>query len=300
MCDRNMRDRDGLSDADAPRVRIGRAAAGAGCRSRVALVAIALIAATLTAPAFAVPPASPNASATQAAADLLAASDAVRNPPGSFSVQTALAEYRAGKLVASSTLSVFARPAGDGGGQYHNLVRFDGPARDAGKLMLRNGLDLWFYDPAARTSVRISPQQRLLGQASNGDVMTTQLALDYRVEADTSETIKDADGHDRATRRLHLAARRDDAPYRAVDYWIDETGAQPVMARYFTAEGRLLKTAYFRRFQSEAGRVRPTETVIIDGLDPGWVTVMQTSAYAARDVPDAWLQRDYLPRFRGE
>ncbi|WP_084545234.1 outer membrane lipoprotein-sorting protein [Derxia gummosa] len=237
---------------------------------------------------------------TGRAADLLAASDAVRNPAGSFSVRTALAEYRAGKLVATSSLAVYARPATDGSGQYRNLVRFVGPARDTGKLMLRNGLDLWFYDPAARTSVRISPQQRLLGQASNGDVMTTRLALDYRIESDAAETVKDAEGAERPTRRLHLVARRDDVPYPVVDYWIDERDARPVMARYFTAENRLLKTAWFRRFQQEAGALRPTETVIIDGLDPGWVTVMQTSEYTPRDIPEDWLQRDYLPRFRGE
>ena len=48
------------------------------------------------------------------------------------------------------------------------------------------------------------------------------------------------------------------------------------------------------------GVERPTETVIIDGLDPNWVTVMRYTDYAWRDVPEAWLQRDYLPRFKPE
>ena len=45
---------------------------------------------------------------------------------------------------------------------------------------------------------------------------------------------------------------------------------------------------------------RPTEVVIIDGLDPAWVTVMRYSQYTWRDTPDAWFQRDYLPRFKPE
>ncbi len=45
---------------------------------------------------------------------------------------------------------------------------------------------------------------------------------------------------------------------------------------------------------------RPTEVVIIDGLTPSWVTVMRYSNYAWRDIPDSWLQRDYLSRFRPE
>jgi hypothetical protein len=44
----------------------------------------------------------------------------------------------------------------------------------------------------------------------------------------------------------------------------------------------------------------PTETVIIDGLDPNWVTVMRYTEYAWRDVPEAWLQREYLPRCKPE
>lgn len=230
---------------------------------------------------------------------LLAASDAVRNPAGSFSVQVAMTEFRNGRQTSASALVVYSKPA-VGNGQYNNLVRFVGPARDAGKLMLRNGLDLWFYDPATRASVRISPQQRLLGQASNGDVMTTNLARDYAAQVTGTETVQDGESQSHACVRLALRAERADVPYLRVDYWIDPTNHRPVMARYYTAEGRLLKTAYFRKFQNVLGAVRPTETVIIDGLDPQWVTLMQLSQYAQRNVPDEWLQREYLARFTGE
>jgi hypothetical protein len=37
--------------------------------------------------------------------------------------------------------------------------------------------------------------------------------------------------------------------------------------------------------------------VIIDALDPQWVTVMRASGYTARDIPQTWLQREYLSRF---
>lgn len=230
---------------------------------------------------------------------LLSASDAVRNPQGSFSVRIVLTEFRKGKQTSSSTLTVFSKPAREGG-QYNNLVRFDAPARDADKLMLRNGLDLWFYDPSTRASVRISPQQRLLGQASNGDVMSTNLAREYRATLAGFEDVKDGEGQMRQTVRLRLAAQRPEAAYARVDYWVDKANQQPVFARYYTAEERLLKTAYFRKFQPQLGTVRPTETVIIDGLDPEWVTLMQQSQLALRDVPDAWLQREYLPRFTGQ
>lgn len=230
---------------------------------------------------------------------LLAESDRIRNPPGSFSVRILLSEYRQQKLANSSSLLVYARPA-EQDGDYRNLVRFVAPVRDAGKLMLRNGQDLWFYDPASQASVRISPQQRLIGQASNGDVMTTQLARDYSATTAGSEVLRDGQGKERPTIKLKLKAKRPNLPYPQVEYWIEEGTAQPVRARYLTAEGRLLKTAWFRAIKPVLGKQRPTETVIIDGLDPNWVTVMQMSEHRLRDVPAAWLQRDYLPRWKAE
>lgn len=230
---------------------------------------------------------------------LLSASDAVRNPPGSFSARVELTEFRNGKQSASMSLSVYSKPAADSG-QYNNLARIVAPARDTGKLLLRNGLDLWFYDPATRAGVRISPQQRLLGQASNNDVMTTNLSRDYNAEKVGDESVKDGEGHERHATRLHLTANSNDLPYPSVDFWIDSTNKQPVMARFYTAEGRLLKLAYFRKFLFVLGGLRPTETVIIDGLDPNWVTLMQASEHALHNVPDEWLQRDYLPRFNAE
>lgn len=228
---------------------------------------------------------------------LLVESDRLRNPPGSFSVQIRLTEFRRKQAVATNVITVYARPA-EQGGDYRNLVRFVEPARDHGKLMLRDGQDLWFYDPASRASVRISPQQRLLGQASNGDVMTTQLARDYTARLAGRKTVRDGDGQTRETLRLALQARRAEVPYPQVEFWVETRTARPVMARYRTAEGRLLKTAWFRRWQPVLGVDRPTETVIVDGLDPGWVTVMQLSGHTLRDIPDAWLQRDFLPRWK--
>ena len=62
----------------------------------------------------------------------------------------------------------------------------------------------------------------------------------------------------------------------------------------------ILETQHGAVCTAQLGAARPTETVIIDGLDPNWVTVMRYSDYAWREVPEAWLQRDYLPRFRPE
>lgn len=82
--------------------------------------------------------------------------------------------------------------------------------------------------------------------------------------------------------------------------WLEASNSRPVKAKFYSESDRLLKSAFYRRYTAELGVERPTETVIIDGLDPNWVTVMRFSGYVWRDIPDAWLQRDYLPRFQAQ
>lgn len=239
------------------------------------------------------------AAASPDAQTILSASDAVRNPPRPFGLTVALIEYRNGQQVGDNTLQVYSR-ADDKSGQFRSLVRFVAPARDADKLMLKNGNDMWFFDPSSKATVRISPQQRLLGQAANGDVVTVNLAKDYHAELAAEEDVKDGDRQVRHCYKLAIAATAPNVTYDHLEMWVAVGSNHPVKARYYSESGRLLKTAYFRRFQMQLGGERPTETVIIDGLDPNWVTVMRYSDYAWREVPEAWLQRDYLPRFKPE
>lgn len=239
------------------------------------------------------------AGAAPSADAILAASDAVRNPGRPFSVTVTLTEFQAGVQIDTSTLISYSRTQQQGG-QFSSLIRFVLPARDAGKLMLKNGNDMWFYDPVGKASVRLSPQQRLLGQASNGDVATVNLAKDYRAELTGEEEVQDGERRKRKAHKLALTAIAPEVTYATIDMWVDAENNRPIKARFYAESSRLLKTAYYRRFQSQLGVERPTETVIIDGLNPQSVTLMRFSDYVARNIPDTWMQRDFLPRFQPE
>ena len=258
-------------------------------RTRLIAPALAFVMVLVTVPAFAGP--SPQ--------DILIASDTIRNPDFPFGLTNTLIEYRQGKQTGSSTLAIYSR-ADPNGGQFRSLVRYTAPARDANKLILFNGKDLWFFDPSSKASIRLSPQQRLLGQASNGDVVTVNFARDYQATTATEEDAQDGDRQSRRCHKLGLSASTPNATYHRIEMWVDAASARPVKARFYSESGKLLKTAYYRRYQNIFGVERPTETVIIDGLEPDWVTVMRYSDWVKREVPETWLQRDYLPRFKPE
>ena len=240
------------------------------------------------------------AHAAPSAQEILTASDHVRNPDKPFSVTVSLTEYRNGSQAGGSTLNIFSK-AEKRGGKFDTLIRFAAPARDANKLMLKSGNDLWFYDPNTKATIRISPQQRLLGQAANGDVVTVNLAKDYKAVLAGEEDTVDGDRQIRRCFRLELTGNPgEDVTYHRIEMWIQNQNNRPVKAKFYSESNRLLKTAFYRGYRTELGMERPTETIIIDGLDPKWVTVMRFSDYEWKNIPDAWMQRDYLTQFRPE
>jgi len=231
--------------------------------------------------------------------DLVASADRVRNPAQPFRLTSTLVEYVGGQPHDRVVLTVFAREDAQTL-QYRNLVRYAEPPRDTGKLVLLSGTALWFYDPASKASIRISPQQRLLGQASEGDVLTVNLARDYTAKMLGAETLQDADHANRDCWHLDLTAATPDAIYSRIEYWLERGTARSIKGKFYSDSGRLLKIAYYRKYQEQLGGVRPTETIIIDAVDANLVTTINTSDYRFQEIPDAWFQRDFLPRLKVE
>ena len=233
------------------------------------------------------------------AADIIAATDRVRSPQGAYRMSVGLVEYVNGKMRDKVDLAVHAKLYQDTH-RFKNLVRYTAPPRDVGKMVLMNGSNMWFYDPSSKASIRISPQQRLMGQAADGDVVTVNLALDYTPKLVGEEKIQDADHKERSVWHLDLAAATNEAMYNRTEYWIEKDTFRPIKAKFYSDSGRLLKIAYYRKYEQQLGAVRATETIIIDAVDSNLVTKMTYSGFRLEDVKDAWFQRDYLPRFREE
>jgi hypothetical protein len=228
--------------------------------------------------------------------------DEVRNPKDPFQMTVQLTEYIAGSARNEVTLTLYSKLAGTTG-QFQNLVLYSAPPRDHGKCVLMNGTMMWFFDPASKSSIRISPEQRLVGQASQGDVVTVNFARDYSAAFSGptgEETINDADKIPRKCWRIDLTPKDSEAIYAKAEYWVEEETFRPIKGKFFSDSGRLLKIAYYHRYERQLGADRPTETIIIDAVDAKLVTTMASGDYRTREIPDSWYQRDYLPRLRIE
>jgi hypothetical protein len=237
-----------------------------------------------------------------AAQTVIVRSDAVRNPTQPFQVNLRLTEYVSGSARNEVILRAYAKMDRTSG-QFKNLVRYIEPPRDFGKAVLMNGTVMWFYDPASKTSVRISPQQRLIGQAAEGDVVTVNFARDYSaklVSPPNGETLVDADRTPRQCWHVDLSPNSDSAIYGRIEYWVEQETYRPVKGKFYSDSGRLLKIAYYHKYQEQLGGMRPSEIILIDAVNSKLVTTMNSSDHKAMDISDSWYQREFLPRLKVE
>lgn len=215
------------------------------------------------------------------ATSILARSDAFRNPLQSFSIDVELTSYE-GTKSETSKFRVYGK------GSDRSVVEFTAPASEKGKylLMLRDAM--WIYMPSASRPIRISPLQRLMGQASNGDVARTGFTTDY-VAKSASE-----DGNAWV---LELEAKDPSLAYKRVRLWVDRTTSEPVRADFYVASGKLLKRAHYRKLTTMAGRRIVSDVEIEDLVRPGHRTLMRMSNLTSRPNADKMFTKDSLGKW---
>jgi outer membrane lipoprotein-sorting protein len=218
----------------------------------------------------------------QDAAAILARADGYRNPLTSFSLDVALTSHTPDGKTEESKFRVYGR------GTDKSVVEFVAPATEKGKylLMLRDAM--WIYMPSASRPIRISPLQRLMGQASNGDVARTSFTVDYNAANA---------GEDGEAWMLDLTAKDPGVAYNRVRLWIDKQSGEPRRADFFVVSGKLIKRAWYRDFGQLNGRRAVTTIEIEDLLKAGNRTVMRYANLSPRENPDKMFTKDSLGKW---
>ena len=204
-------------------------------------------------------------------AAILARVDQLRNPLESFSVDVELTAFTGSKS-ESQKFHVYGR------GSDRSVVEFTWPQPEKGKYLLMTRDAMWIYLPSASRPIRISPLQRLVGQASNGDVARTSFTVDYTATAATD---------DGDTWKVALSAKDPAVAYARVDLWVDKTSYELRHADFYVTSGKLIKRAQYHG---------EDEIEIEDMLRTGNRTVMRYSNRAAHDNPERMFTKDGFAR----
>lgn len=215
------------------------------------------------------------------ATSILARSDEYRNGMDSFSIDVELVSFEGAKS-ESSKFRVYGK------GSERSVVEFTAPAAEKGKFLLMLRDAMWIYMPSASRPIRISPLQRLMGQASNGDVARTSFAVDYAAKS----AVQDGDAW-----LLQLEAKDPSISYKSIQLWIDRATYEPRRADFYVASGKLLKRAHYRKFGVMGGRRVVTEVEIEDLLRAGNRTVMRYANLTARNNADKMFTKDALGKW---
>jgi len=216
---------------------------------------------------------------------LLKRSDSFRNGWPSYVLKVKITNYESDKSDEEKLYTVSQK------GTDRTYVEFMSP-RDKGRHLLMLGDDMWIYLPDTSRPIRITPLERLSGDASNGDVARTNYAVDYspvylRTEKQGSEQCF----------VLELKARRKGATYQRILYWLRVEDARPVRAEFFLTSGKHIKTATFDDYAPSAGKMLLRRLTLYDEIRHNSHSVLEYSGATPRDLPDKLFYQGRADRF---
>jgi hypothetical protein len=120
------------------------------------------------------------------------------------------------------------------------LAEATAPARNKGEMMLFNDRNIWFFKPGMKKPLAINPRQKLLGQAANGDIASTNYARDYEGKIVATEKV---DGQD--AWKMELKAKAKNVTYDQIRYWVSKKDKVGIKAEFLTVSGDIFKRASF-------------------------------------------------------
>ncbi|MFZ6749031.1 outer membrane lipoprotein-sorting protein [Undibacterium sp. Ren11W] len=227
---------------------------------------------------------------------LLTAADQFRLASDEMQVETQITSYnRDGSKEKERRYLVFSQK------KHQSLVLMQSPA-EAGQKVLMLGDDFWMLLPGSQRPLRITPMQKLLGDASIGDIATMSWAQDYEgklVAEEQCERVEQglgqAAGNTQACLHLSLDATRKAAAYQHIDLWLGKTKHEPIKADLYVQSEKLAKRASFILDKSQVPAV-VSEMVLLDQLSSHKETRVRYLSRKPRSIPEQWLNPMFLAK----
>lgn len=174
-------------------------------------------------------------------------------------------------------------------------------AAEKGQKVLMLGDDFWLLMPDSQRPVRITPMQKLLGDASTGDISNMRWEGDYTAKLIGEDSCENnQSSQNNSTQRtpcLHLSliSARKGVTYQRIELWLGKARYEPIKADFYVQSERIAKQATFIMDKPNA----PTmviEMVLRDQLSNHKTTHIRYVSRKVREVPPEWLNPMFLAR----
>ena len=232
---------------------------------------------------------------------IVKAADHYRMTADNLQVDTLVETFRAdGTPDKERRYTVFAQAG------RQSLVLMQSPA-EKGQKVLMLGDDFWLLMPNSQRPLRITPMQKLLGDASTGDIATLSWADDYTATLVGEEACA-ATGAEKQEKlasvalsdskhcyHISLQASRKGVTYQRIELWVGKQRREPVRANLYVQSDKLAKQAHFVLDKPGAGAV-VSDMLLVDQLGNQKVTRVSYLSRKERTVPAEWLNPMFLAR----
>ncbi len=214
---------------------------------------------------------------------ILKKTDSYRMQDGSAQTDTQVQTFKGGQPDKEKRYQVLTKAGGK------SLVLFRSPG-ELGQKVLMVGDDFWMLLPGSARPIRITPMQKLLGDASTGDIATMPWAGDYE-----GSVVRELDVDGVPCLELALDAKRKSLSYQRIVLHVAKRDYRPVHADFFAASKRKLKQARYVVEQRD-GRMTVTRMVLIDEIQSNRETVVNILASKPRQLGDELFNPMFMQR----
>lgn len=219
--------------------------------------------------------------------EIVAKADEIRSPQLDYTADVSVTSVNpdGGKKTAGYEVLVKGREK--------TIIKTLSPEVEKGRTLLMLGKDLWAFLPDVSKPIRISLQQRLIGEVANGDIARANFSGDYSAEMIKTELIA---GKKHFV--LELKAKSDDVTYNRVVYRVRADNFQPYNAEFYAISGRLIKTCSYEAYKDLAGKKRPSLLVLNDPLVKGKMSTIEYSNMKVKELPEKFFTKDYMKKLK--
>jgi hypothetical protein len=211
---------------------------------------------------------------------LLKEADAYRITAESLRVDTEVRTFKGEQPDKTRLYHVYVKPG------RRSLVVFRSPA-ERGQKMLMLGDDFWLVLPTSQRPLRITPMQKLLGDASTGDIASLTWAGDYDGEVTGEALIEGL-----PCLKLDIAGLRKGVSYPRIVLYLAKSDRRPVHAELYVASDKLAKEAAFR-----IGEVGGRKVVTLMTLTDRIQRERRTEVHYLARTPKSLGEEFYNPAF---
>jgi len=154
-------------------------------------------------------------------------------------------------------------------GTEKGFSEYTAPAREKGTKMLKDGDNLWIYDPHTDRIIQIS------GNMLKQSVMGSDLSYEDFMEETTMQESYSAlvTGEEIYENRdcwvLTLAAKKPDISYQSIKVYVDKERFLPLYEERYAKSGKLLKTTQVQEVMQVKDRWYPKKMLYKDALKQG-------------------------------